>query len=306
MHIRYREILPGINLRVVQTKRFKTACFSASFLTKINHCDAAMNALYPQVLRRGTRLNPDMMQLSSALDLLYGARVEPEVRKFGDVQLSGVVCDLVTPRGVSENILEKTLSLALEILLDPLVVNESFNEEYVESEKENLIDYLNGEINEKLSFAYKNAIGSFYKDSGFGVYEYGEVSDVALITPKALYKHYKNILATAPLEIFFCGDASFEQVEESILPCLKKLARKETSFTQLGKPKAPEKNDICVRYDVNQANLLIGFYAGIKPASENAAGASSYGGGFRRWSCVKAFCPCARRKVALLLHGCAI
>ena len=265
----YREILPGINLRVVQTDRFKTACFSASFLMPLNRADAAKNALIPQVLRRGSRKYPDMTRLTSALDLLYGARVEPEVRKFGDIQLSGIICDLITPDCVpdGENLLSETLNLALEVLLDPCVTGESFVKEYVEGEKENLIDFLNGEINEKLSYAYRDAISSFYNESGFGVHELGEAHDVEAIDAKALYAHYRSILKHAPLEIFFCGNASFEEVEASILPILKKLARRYDSFTPLGKPKCPTAREICVHFDVNQANLLIGLYTPVRAGS---------------------------------------
>lgn len=265
----YREILPGINLRVVQTDKFKTACFSASFVTRLSRADAAKNALIPQVLRRGTRKHPDMTRLSAALDTLYGARVEPEVRKFGDIQLTGIICDLITPDCVADgnSLLSDTLELALEVLLDPCVTGGSFVKEYVEGEKENLIDYLNGEINEKLSYAYREAVGVLYKNSGFGVNELGEEEDVAEITAKDLYAHYRDVLEHAPLEIFFCGNSSFDEVEACIKPILSKLKRRYDSFVSLGKPKQPEQTEICVHFDVNQANLLIGLYTPVRAGS---------------------------------------
>lgn len=265
----YREILPGIALRVVQTDKFKTACFSASFVTKLSRVDAAKSALIPQVLRRGTREYPDMTRLSAALDALYGARIDPEVRKFGDIQLTGIICDLLTPDCVpnGSEMLEEALSLALSVLLDPCLTGESFVKEYVESEKENLIDYLNGEINDKLSYAYRETISEFYKDSGFGVNEFGEASDVEAISAKELYVHYRHILKHAPLELFFCGNASFEEVEAYIKPQLIKLNRRYDNFVTLGKPKQPDARELCVHFDVNQANLLVGLYTPTRAGS---------------------------------------
>ncbi len=265
----YREILPGINLRVVQTDKFKTACFSASFVTKLSRIDAAKNALIPQILRRGTRKYPDMTRLSAALDTLYGARIEPEIRKFGDIQLTGIICDLVTPDCVpnGDSMLKETLNLALDVLLDPCVTGESFVKEYVKGEKENLIDYLNGEINDKLSYAYRETVSEFYKDSGFGVNEFGEASDVETISSKDLYAHYRHILKHAPLEIFFCGNASFEEVEACIKPQITKLNRRYDSFVTLGKSKQPDVREVCVHFDVNQANLLVGLYTPTRAGS---------------------------------------
>ena len=265
----YREILPGVRLRVISTDKFKTSCFSASFMLPLDCDNASLNALIPSVLRRGTEKHPDMTRLTSALDSLYGARVEPAVRKFGNVQASGIICDMINSKCVTggEKILEETLKLALEVLLDPVTSGESFIKEFVESEKENQIDYLNGEINEKLSYAYGKAIESLYKDSGFGVNEDGTAEKVSEITHKSLYEHYRKVFLRAPLELFFCGDASFEEVEACVKPILSKLHREEDNFIVLDKPSKPKEEEICTQFDVQQANLLIGLYTPTRAGS---------------------------------------
>jgi len=269
MQSMYREILPGVRLRVINTDKFKTSCFSASFMLPLSLEDASKNALIPSVLRRGTKKYPNMTRLTSALDSLYGARVEPAVRKFGNVQASGIVCDLINSKCVSDGgkILEETLKLALEVLLDPVVSGDCFVKEYVESEKENLIDYLNGEINEKLSYAYGKAIESMYKDSRFGVNEDGTVEKVSEITHKSLYEYYRKVFLYAPLELFFCGDATFEEIEACIAPILAKLPREYDNFVVLDKPSKPFPQEICAQFDVQQANLLIGLYTPTRAGS---------------------------------------
>ncbi len=266
----YREILPGINLRVVQTDRFKTACFSASFLMPLNVSDAAKNALIPQVLRRGTRTLPDMMRISAALNEQYGARIEPRVRKYGNIQTTGLICDMVAPECVPDGaaLLADTLTLALEMLLDPATVGDSFVPEYVTSERENLIDLRRSEINDKLGFAYRSAVGALYHDSGFGAHEFGECDALEAIDARGLYLHYRERMLRAPLELFFCGNASFEQVEAALRPSLVRLGREEEGgATPLGKPNQPQAQELCVHYDVNQANLLLGLYPPVRAGS---------------------------------------
>ena len=48
------ELLPDVYLTAVQTSRFKTACFSLSFLRPLRQEEAGMNALLPSVLLRGS------------------------------------------------------------------------------------------------------------------------------------------------------------------------------------------------------------------------------------------------------------
>ena len=51
----------------------------------------------------------------------------------------------------SEKMLEKSIDKILEIIFKPLVKNNSFCDEYVEQEKENLKQIINGKIDNKVS-----------------------------------------------------------------------------------------------------------------------------------------------------------
>ena len=84
MHTAYKsQISPGVNLTCVKTDKFKTGCLSVNLITGLDRDTAALSALLPRVLRRGCANFPNMELLASALDELYGARIEPIVRKIG-------------------------------------------------------------------------------------------------------------------------------------------------------------------------------------------------------------------------------
>ena len=63
------EIMSGVWLSHIRTDKFKTACLSVSLLTQLKRETAAMNALLPQVLRRGTASLGDMRAISAATSL---------------------------------------------------------------------------------------------------------------------------------------------------------------------------------------------------------------------------------------------
>ena len=89
MEIKRAEIMPGLWLNHLQSDKFKTACISVSLLTQLSRDTASMNALIPFVLRRGTKQYQDMEAISSRLDELYGAAIEPVVRRIGEIQCVG-------------------------------------------------------------------------------------------------------------------------------------------------------------------------------------------------------------------------
>ena len=60
------ELLPDVYLTAVQTSRFKTACFSLSFLRPLRQEEAGMNALLPSVLLRGSESAPSGWTRSAA------------------------------------------------------------------------------------------------------------------------------------------------------------------------------------------------------------------------------------------------
>ena len=103
-----KEILPGVWLTALENDKFKTGCLSISLLTQLDRETAAMNALIPYVLRRGSRNHTDMQALATELDGLYGSYIEPVVRKIGEIQCIGFLkasqifaaryCSLPAPR----------------------------------------------------------------------------------------------------------------------------------------------------------------------------------------------------------------
>ena len=89
------EIMPGVFLTYLPADKFKTGYLSAQFVTPLAKETASMNALLPAVLHRGTMGCPDMERLSAAMDRLYGAQIDPTVRKKGERQCVGFVAGFI-------------------------------------------------------------------------------------------------------------------------------------------------------------------------------------------------------------------
>ena len=122
MEFNRTELMPGVFLSHLRSDKFKTACMSVTLLTQLRRETAAMNAVIPFVLRRGTTRYSDMEQLSRRMDELYGAAVEPVVRRIGEIQCIGFYGSFPEPDYLpgGEALLGDTCALMAHLVRDPL------------------------------------------------------------------------------------------------------------------------------------------------------------------------------------------
>ena len=195
-----REIAPEVCLNYVRSDKFKTGTLSMQFITPLDEKTASFGALLPSVLRRGTMTHPDMRALSTALDLLYGSSIGCTVRKKGENQCIGFAASFIDEAFVpgGEKLLEPMCDLLGELLLDPVTRNGRFLSDYVESEKQNLVDAIRGIINDKRDYADLRLLQEMCRGERYGVDKFGTIARVEKITNQTLFRYYHCLLYTSP------------------------------------------------------------------------------------------------------------
>ena len=259
------EILPGAYLTAVQSDKFKTGCFSLNLLRPMKKEEAAANALIPSVLLRGSETCPDIASISAKLDELYGASIGTLVRKKGEVQLVGFYCDYVQDEYVDEPVFAPVMAFLAELLLNPRLENGAFPEAVVDSEKLNLENAMLSRINDKRTYAASQLIRTMCAGQPYGIPRIGEPEDLKNITAKSLYAHYRDLLATSRVELFYMGSLSPEAVTKVLQAALAELPRAEV-FVPVGTTPAPQARPVqekTERLDVTQGKLSLGFFTDI-------------------------------------------
>ncbi len=263
-----RQLLPGVALTCLQTDKFKTGCLSVNLLTQLCRENAAKNALIPMVLRRGTSRLPDMEAISAELDMLYGARIEPLVRKVGEVQVIGFYADFADdkflPQGSKQ--LEGVSKLVGEMLLSPLTRGGLLLPAYVDGEREKLLDMIRGRINEKRGYSIHRLIELMCFGEDYAVSSVGGEDEAENIGYQKLTKHYHQLLATSPVECFYCGSAEPDYVAGVMRETLLNVPRGEIDY-EIGTDIRMNTLEAETRYftdemDVTQGKLAIGWRLG--------------------------------------------
>jgi len=263
--IKTMTLRPGITLRVCRDTRFKQGCLSFQLVRQMTSEEAAFNALLPSVLLRGTRRCPDLRSITEHLDELYGASVSALVRRVGDYQTTGLYCGFMDDRFAlpGDKVLEPMLDFLEELLLDSPLENGAFLPSFVESEKKNLIATIESELNDKRIYAMNRLLRIMCKGDSFGLPRLGEVEQVTAITPQTLYDHYRKILRTSPIEIFYVGSADKETVSELLRPMMTKLRREPVLLAPQTGFSACAGTDEVEIMDVSQGKLCMGFTTSI-------------------------------------------
>ena len=268
MEFNRNELMPGVFLSHLRSDKFKTACMSVTLLTQLRRETAAMNAVIPFVLRRGTTRYGDMEQLSRRMDELYGAAVEPVVRRIGEIQCIGFYGSFPEPDYLpgGEALLGDTCALMAQLLLDPATRGGLLLPQYVDSEREKLLDIIRSRMNDKRSYALTRCIEEMCCYEDFAVSRFGSESEAENIHYKKLTRHYRELIQTCPVEIFYCGKTDFKAVSAAMRDAFSTMPRGEIDY-DIGTDLRMNAVEDHVRFveeemDVTQGKLVLGFRLG--------------------------------------------
>ena len=259
------EILPGVTLRCIHDSRFKQSALSIQLLRPMTQAEAALNALLPAILLRGCREYPDLQLITQRLDDLYGASIGTLVRRIGDYQTTGFYCGFMEDRFTLEGdaILEPMLEFVGQLLLEPVLEGGCFREDFVESEKRNLIASIESQLNDKRAYAMEQMIRTMCKGDSFGIPRLGEIADVQAVTAGNLYAHYQKILRESRVELVYVGSAPQEQVAALLKELFDRIDRNYVNLPEQSPLRTGPESDTAREMDVNQGKLCMGLVSDI-------------------------------------------
>ena len=264
MECKQIEIKKGIKLNVIQTNKFKTNLIAIMLTTKLDRENVTKNALIPAVLRRGTKTLKTQEEINKKLEEMYGASLDCGLDKTGDNQVLKFYIESVNDEFLpqnSEDMLKKSLEQIFEFVFNPYLENDGFKKEYVEQEKENLKQIIEGKIDNKARYALDRCIEEMYKNQPYGLYKYGYIEDMENINEKNLYEHYKKLISNCKIDIFVSGIVD-EEIENIIKENenIKKLQDRNPEYNKIEilSKKSEKENVVQESMEVTQGKLIIG------------------------------------------------
>lgn len=263
MRYQEKEIKKGIKLHEIKTDKFKTNLIAIFLSMPITKENVTKNSLLSAILRRGSKNMPTQAQISQELEEMYGASFDCGLDKTGDNHILKFYLEAINDNFLpqtDENMLKTSIEKLLEIVFNPLVENESFKEEYVKQEKQNVKRIIEGKPDNKARYAFDRCIEEMYKNQPYGLYKYGYIEDLEQITAQDLYKYYLQMISECKIDIFVSGDieevTSIVEGNENI----QKLQEREPNYkiNKVENKEEVQENEVIEEMDVTQGKLVIG------------------------------------------------
>ena len=265
MKYKEKEIKEGIKVHFIKNDRFKTNLIAVFLSLPLERENVTKNALIPAILRRGSKNMQTQEDMSKNLEEMYGAIFDCGVEKKGDNQILKFYLETVNDEFLpkhTESLLKESIDKILEIIFNPYIEENSFKEEYINQEKANLKQIIEGKSDNKARYALERCIEEMYKGENYGLYKYGYIEDSEKITKENIYKYYQEMIQKCKIDIYVSGITN-EQILEYIEKNenIAKLDSRKSPIILNKIDKKEEKkspNIIFETSEVTQGKLIIG------------------------------------------------
>lgn len=261
-----KEVKKGVMLHNITTNKFKTNLYAMFLAIPLDRENITKEALIAAVLRRGTQNLKSQDLISKKLEEMYGATFDCGIEKTGDNHVLKFYVEAINEEFLpeKEELTKKCIDILFDIVLNPLVENDGFKTEYVESEKTKLKQIIESKIDNKRAYAFDRCIEEMFKNEPYGLYKYGYIEDIDKISSQDLYKYYKKLIRECKIDIFVSGEIDNANINNIVMDnkSIQNLNDRNPNYIvnkeQGRKNEKREEKIVEEHMQVGQGNLVIG------------------------------------------------
>lgn len=253
----------GVEFVSIVEPKFKTTNIFISLLLPCQPEKLAEWAILPNLLLNSCEKYPTIAQMSEKMQDLYGAYLDDSVSLIADTWKMLLTVNVIEDAYALEHekLREEAASLLLECLLHPNLENgNAFSETAFRTEQQELLDVIQNEINNKRSYAMKQARTAIFQNEPNACSMYGTAEEVQALTPEKVWQAYQEVLKTAQILIYYVGAEEAPELPELFRKAF--AGRKVPEFSvQSPSPCKAEPVTISEEMQVEQCQLIMAFKA---------------------------------------------
>lgn len=256
--------LNNIPINIINENKFKKVMIRFCFFNEYNKENITSYSLLASVLTLSSKKYNDKKKKLDVISDLYNTRLVFSNHYLYNTRITFLTLNLINPHYTNDdNLLSRAIDMMYEFLLNPNVINESFEEKSFEEAKNNLLENLKKEYNSKPYCAYRRINELMFNDEIFSCNPLGTKEELEKITPKDLYKTYLDLINNSKKVIYAIGDC-FDDLD-------KKLNKFNSLYSQnkvfdlvyKGKYDIKKVNIVKEKANIKQAVLILGYRTDI-------------------------------------------
>ncbi|MCC8069261.1 MAG: insulinase family protein [Ruminococcus sp.] len=256
-----QELLKGIYFNTIVDTKFKSNEIAIKMFTKLDVNTASLNSLAISTIGSANNTYRTIATFNKRLGELYGSSIVSDVSKMGDTQILTLASRFIDDRFTfnGESITDSIVDMLIDCIFNPYVKDGAFNEELFNISKKELLDAIEGEINNKRAYAIIQSKKAIYRGEPACIPSYGDKEHAIKSTAKECYQAFIKLLASCNIEIFYVGCEEKSNIGERFktsFASLKERNPEEFPITQASVIKSSvEELSECV--EVNQAKMVL-------------------------------------------------
>lgn len=257
------QIVPGVTLDFIASKQFKTSRINLTFATAaVSKKTVALRTLIANMLEVSSQKYPNQKAISDQLAFLYGATFGTSVNRRGNLHLVNFEMRVVNDHYLKEKqqLLTEAINFLQELIFNPLVTNQAFDQAMFTLQQKNLIAYLESIKDNKQAYALQKLQQAYFEDPVHQVPPYGDKENLAALTAAECYAYYQEMLAHDEVIITLSGDFASDEVLAAIAQLKftpRTVGKYQLTYKQTARNKLVAYEE---QQDLNQSKLDLAYH----------------------------------------------
>ncbi|MBP1913595.1 EF-P 5-aminopentanol modification-associated protein YfmF [Lederbergia galactosidilytica] len=249
----------GFTLHMMKTEKYKTNTIVWKMKAPLQKETATLRALLPLVMQSSTKKYSTTGALRSYLDELYGASFYADTSKKGEENIISFTLEIANEKYLQDKtpLLHKGVEFLTDVLLDPNVTNDQFDDKTMKKEKRGLKERIHSLYDDKMRYATVRLVEEMCQNEPYAIQPTGELDEIDKITGGELYEYYKQAFNDDQIDLYIIGDINLAEVQN----LFSVLSLSDRVLKQKNRPATKEIRETKVvkeHQDLNQGKLNIG------------------------------------------------
>lgn len=252
------------NIYTIKTNKFKNCHMEITFYDNVKKEELGIRNFLVDMLCHSSKNYPKRKDIVIKLEELYQSFFYSVSSKVGNMMMSTFSYDFINPSYVNDKkYLENVLKFPFEIIENPNVVDDAFDERSFNIIKKRILSDIDSIKENPTNYAFRRALINMDKDSITSSSVLGTKDEVESITPESLYKYYDKFFNNSLCNIYIIGNLDMEEVVSIIQNSFHNHCIKNHQIIPFVDNKKRRK-ELIVEEESNfgQTNLVMGFNLG--------------------------------------------
>lgn len=205
-----------MNLQIMRENKFKTISIVLKFKAPIQKYLLTERAILSKLMTKVSAEFPTEEAMHKELAELYGAHLFSYVTKQKNAHVITMGIEFINDRFLSsdEQLVERAISLLSQVIKQPLLKGEAFDNDRVELEKKLLQARMDSVKDNKTQYGFQQLMYTMFEGNDFKYPSYGIESVLPAVTAHTVYEAYQSMIENDEKSLFVIGDVDEQQITQ--------------------------------------------------------------------------------------------